>query len=156
MKLKFPSPTFYFLFKKYFQNILNFKAPVTQDVIKFYLDQVSEQIEDMSDTWFYKSVLFTCLHESVCWIFFGGGVNIFGDFQGQGPPTATSTRQVYNLFQDLWNWFIILKGGKRVQASRQTDSGWVQSTFGAKAEQITNRAHSTQFMQISIFTMTDT
>ena len=21
------------------------------------------------------------------------------------------TRQVYNLFQDLWNWFIILEGG---------------------------------------------
>ena len=25
------------------------------------------------------------------------------------------TRQVYNLFQDLWNRFIILEGGQRVQ-----------------------------------------
>ena len=33
---------------------------------------------------------------------------------------ATWTRQVYNLFQDLWNWFINLEGGYRFQANRQT------------------------------------
>ena len=41
------------------------------------------------------------------------------------------------MFQDLWNWFIF--GGWVEGPSKQTDStdgGWVQSTFGAKAEQI--------------------
>ena len=54
-------------------------------------------------------------------------------------PLLRQTRQVYNQFQDLWNWFIILEGGWVEGPSKQTertDCGWVQSTFGAKAEQI--------------------
>ena len=36
------------------------------------------------------------------------------------------TSKVYNLFQDPWNWFIILEGGQRVHANRQTGlmEGW--------------------------------
>ena len=40
---------------------------------------------------------------------------------------SRETRQVYNLFQDLWNEFIILKGGQRVK-----------NPFGAKALQTDN------------------
>ena len=47
------------------------------------------------------------------------------------------TRQVYNLFQDLWNWFNI----STAHLEEQCSSGgckvpWVQSTFGPKAKQI--------------------
>ena len=57
------------------------------------------------------------------------------------------TRQVYNLFQDLWNRFPSLGGWGWVKVywvpwlSKQidrTDGGWVQSTLGAKVQE-TNR-----------------
>ena len=46
---------------------------------------------------------------------------------------SSLTRQVYNLFQDLWNcdYFGGWVEGPSKQADR-TDGGWVQSTMGAK------------------------
>ena len=44
--------------------------------------------------------------------------------------TSITRRQFYNLFQDLWNGFIILEGGVGVQIL--FDAMGVQTVFGGK------------------------